>query len=163
MSLSLANDYAAILVNNVQPGADAQGVFQVTCPVGSFCQVATEQVSSYAGFSAGAWMELNGVQNANNGSQIARSVRTLANGEVGNFALVTVFGLYAVRLRLLVAPVSGVVQVTGSTFPTPILSAANPVATQTQQLVTQLLALNLYNADQTGTDYLAGATAATYP
>jgi hypothetical protein len=181
VSLSSINDYAFIILSNAAPtpGPDSQGVLTAAGNFTGVPQLTFEKVISPFDFQAasaaqgnnallfgfgGNWTSMLGVVPRNTGTTLSGATVTLTAGSSIDFTLPQIQGFYAVRARLSVAPTPGTsVLVTGNTFP--VLNAtSNPAEIAAlQQLTTQLLAFNLWASDQANTDYLAGATGASYP
>lgn len=160
--LILVNDYGYIIPATSAPtqGPDTQGVLTVVPGASSYTTgavVAFEKCVSISDFNANNWTPLFGVLLRSTGIGILNGgyTNTMTPAQSMDFALPNVQGLYAVRLRLVTAPGSGSLVVSGQTYPasTGVLNPA--VAAYYQQVTLGMAGFLLWASNQDNTDYLS--------
>jgi hypothetical protein len=168
VALQLAGDYAYLLPSNAAPtpGPDTQGTI-VASPgllggYGANAQLAFEKVMSFSDFQNSNWTAIQGWIPLNTGLPLATNLYTLTVSQTLNLTVPLVQGFYALRVRLAIAPTSGYVVISGSSFPAPgIFTAAEQAMLQNLTLLST--ANVLAQCDQTSQDYIQLAQGYSYP
>ena len=166
--LTLAGDYAVIFPSNAAPtpGPDTQGTLVASPGLlggdGAGALLAFEKVMTSADFVNNNWTAIQGWIPLNSGLPLAANLYSPTPSQTLNLTVPLVQGFYALRIRLVAAPVSGSVVISGATFPaTGTFTAAEQAMLQN---LTYLSTANvLAQCDQTGQDYFQLAQNFTYP
>ena len=166
--LQQVNDYAVIFPSNnaPTPGPDTQGTIVLSPALsggyGAGGVVAFEEALTPASYLANNWLPVQGWIPFGGTSALTGNTYTLAANQTLNLTVPQVQGFYALRVRLVTLPASGIIVASGTTFP-----ASNVFSPAELAAIANLTFLSTANVlaqcDQTNQDYFQLAQNFTYP